>query len=204
MYHVLNTRGLNWSHQTLSQCLLSLACGNAGPLVGGNALYVVGMSALIWGCHGHMFILTPPFYPKAVEFLPGNRMLLPVAAALPRPDLQARPLPRTWLTCHLSSLAETHSWNPAFCAMMPQPLSVLMPPHTACASQGSPSPLVGPLHWEVSEAGSYAFLFCLGPTHKETCQSSGTDWIRGSRTAGGVCGLMGAEAPKPSPGRRDS
>lgn len=45
-----------------------------------------------------MFILTPPFYPKAVEFLPGNRMLLPVAAALPRPDLQARPLPRTWLT----------------------------------------------------------------------------------------------------------
>lgn len=37
------------SHQTLSQCLLSLACGHVGPLVGGNTLYVVGMGTFIWG-----------------------------------------------------------------------------------------------------------------------------------------------------------
>ena len=138
-----------------------------------------GWQCPIWGCHGHIFILTPSFYPRVMEFLPGNRALLPdrsAAAALVGPDPQVLLLSDMAhsSTC-LSSLVETCSRDPALCAMMLQPLSALVPLHMACASQWLTVTPVGPLHWEVPKGGIYVFLFCRGPTHRETYKNPSTD-----------------------------
>lgn len=162
-------------------------------------LYVVGMSTFIWDCHGHTFILThPPILPQDHGVLTGHRALLPdgsVAVALARPVLFQGHCSSD--TC-LSSLVEMRPWDPDFCAVVPQPLSALMPPYTVCASQW----LAITLSWATALGSPQGWQLCfpfLPGTHPQRDLQElwyRLDWRK--QRSRGVCGLTGAEAPTPA------